>query len=55
MSKNSFCKLSTLKCFNRMRSKFVQFNKKCFMVKSSLQFIHCGALSLFNPLPDDKC
>ena len=47
MSKNSFCKLSTLKWFDRIRSKFIQFNKICFTVKGSLQFIHCGALSLF--------
>ena len=45
--KNNFCKLSALKCFDRIRSKFLQFNKTCFIVKSSLQFIHCGALSLF--------
>ena len=46
-SKNNFCKLSALKCFDRIRSKFLQFNKTCFIFKSSLQFIHCGDLSLF--------
>ena len=43
-STNILCKLSALKCFQRIQSKFLQFNKTCFIVKSSLQFIHCGAL-----------
>ena len=43
-SKNNFCKLSALKCLDRIWSKILQFNKTCFIVKSSLQSIGCGAL-----------
>ena len=49
-TKNNFYKLSALKCFDRIRSNFLQFNKTCFIFKSSLQFIRCGALSLFKKM-----